>query len=337
MSIVTCCIIRARNHVRQTSPSEARNSKTRVLHQFEEESFPQSWTIEGAFPNTFRSFSHDLSNAIEQIEPMAPREKEESAKTHDSYGTMTYAGDENDNESGNDNGNVGMTPVETTGRITGNANTNPIDTCSYDYDYEYKCNSNNDSYDYLLPIETAIERVGTGAFQHKILLATGLCFMADAMEVLLLSFLSTVLKHEWNLSEGEVDSIIAVVFAGGLLGTVVLGRAGDVWGRKPVFAVTALLIGTAGVATAFCRTYQELLLARFWVGFGVGGLTVPFDILGEFLPGAARGKNLLYIGACCASRNRSTILFRMCNSYVSVCLFFFNVTCLQNFSGVLAP
>ena len=31
------------------------------------------------------------------------------------------------------------------------------------------------------------------------------------------------------------------------------------------------------------------------VGFGVGGLTVPFTILGEFLPTAIRGKILLYI------------------------------------------
>ena len=148
----------------------------------------------------------------------------------------------------------------------------------------------------FVPIETAIEKAGTGTFQYKILLATGLCFMSDAMEVLLLTFLSTVLKHEWNLSETRVDSIVAVVFAGALLGTLVLGRAGDVWGRKPVFAVTASLIALAGVVTAFCRTYEELLVARFWVGFGVGGLTVPFDTLAEFLPSAARGKNLLYIG-----------------------------------------
>jgi len=148
---------------------------------------------------------------------------------------------------------------------------------------------------HFVPIDDAIEKLGTGGFQHRILLAAGLCFMADAMEVLLLSFLSTVLKHEWNLTEREVDSILAVVFAGALLGTLVLGQAGDRFGRKPVFAVTASMIAVAGVATALCQTYEHLLLARFWVGFGVGGLTVPFDTLGEFLPNAARGKNLLGI------------------------------------------
>lgn len=197
---------------------------------------------------------------------MAPKEKEEPTTHDNSYGTMA------------DDGDVGMTPVISQAGMTN----------------KYDNGSSNPQYN-PVSIESAIEKVGTGAFQYKILLAAGLCFMADAMEVLLLSFLSTVLKHEWNLSEGQVDSIVAVVFVGALLGTLVLGTAGDVWGRKPVFFVTSGLIAIAGVATAFCQTYQHLLIARFWVGFGVGGLTVPFDTLGEFLPGAARGTNLLYI------------------------------------------
>lgn len=167
------------------------------------------------------------------------------------------------------------------------------------YTDEPSGSSNNDSLSipqyYYLPIDDAVEKIGTGPFQYKLLLAAGLCFMSDAMEVLLLSFLSTVLKHEWQLSEPQVDSIVSVVFAGAILGTLVLGRAGDVWGRRPVFLVTAALISVAGVATACCRTYPVLLLMRFWVGFGVGGLTVPFDTLGEFLPGSVRGKNLLGI------------------------------------------
>ena len=199
---------------------------------------------------------------IQRKYQMAPREREEPATTKDSYGTMPDA----DDISGHGNGNV--VPTLLTSK----------------------------THHHVVPIETAIELVGTGAFQRQILLAAGLCFMADAMEVLLLSFLSTVLKHEWNLSEGEVDSIVAVVFAGALLGTLLLGRAGDVFGRKPVFAVTAFVIAIAGVVTAFCQNYEQLLFARFWVGFGVGGLIVPFDMLGEFLPSAARGKNLLYIG-----------------------------------------
>ena len=219
---------------------------------------------------------------------MIARERGEQVASHDSYGTMSHSGKADG--SGNQSTDIGMVPLGST-RITNSSNNG---------EDEYNDPSTTSSGKYrninFLPIEVAIEKVGTGVFQNKILLSTGLCFMADAMEVLLLTFLSTILKYEWNLSEQQVDSIVAVVFAGAMMGTLILGRAADYWGRKPVFAVTASLIAIAGVATALCRTYEELIIARFCVGFGVGGLTVPFDCLSEFLPGAARGKNLLYIG-----------------------------------------
>ncbi|KAG7348645.1 major facilitator superfamily transporter [Nitzschia inconspicua] len=144
-------------------------------------------------------------------------------------------------------------------------------------------------------IDFAMELIGMGRFQYQILIAAGLCFMADAMEVLLLSFLSPILQQEWTLSGRQMNTIISVVFAGALCGTLILSPLGDVVGRKPVFRVTAAMIALFGLATALCQTYPQLLLMRFLVGFGVGGLTVPFDTLSEFLPLQARGSNLLYI------------------------------------------
>ena len=38
-----------------------------------------------------------------------------------------------------------------------------------------------------ITVDEAMERVGVGKFQTKIVLAAGLCFAADAMEILLLS------------------------------------------------------------------------------------------------------------------------------------------------------
>jgi len=49
------------------------------------------------------------------------------------------------------------------------------------------------------------------------------------------------------------------------------------------------------LATAVAPNYRCLLTALFGVGTGVGGLTVPFDVLAEFLPSENRGTNLLLI------------------------------------------
>ena len=109
-----------------------------------------------------------------------------------------------------------------------------------------------------------------GRFQIKILIAAGLCFAADAMEILLLSFLAVILQVEWKLSEEETDSIISTVFAGAMLGTLVLSPLSDQIGRRPVFSLTAAIIAIFGMATAFCTSFPMLLVVRSLVGFGVG-------------------------------------------------------------------
>lgn len=136
----------------------------------------------------------------------------------------------------------------------------------------------------IIDMEEAIERLGMGLFQTQILFAAGLCFAADAMEVLLLSFLSVILQAEWGLSETKMNTIISVVFAGAMVGTLVLSPLGDIMGRRPIFTFTAATISIFGVATALCQSYEWLLVSRFMVGFGVGGLTIPFDTLAEFVP-----------------------------------------------------
>lgn len=53
----------------------------------------------------------------------------------------------------------------------------------------------------VISVDDAIEAIGMGPFQRRVLWAAGLCFTADATEVMLLSFLSLTLQSEWGLSE----------------------------------------------------------------------------------------------------------------------------------------
>jgi len=146
-----------------------------------------------------------------------------------------------------------------------------------------------------ISIDDAVDAIQFGKFQKVVMVAVGLCFMSDAMEVVLLGFLSTVLKHEWNLTGTQAASITASVFVGELLGAVILGRLGDVFGRRKTFLAAAAIICVAGAATALVPSYETLVFVRFVVGFGVGGLTVPFDIFAEFLPNQMRGRYLMLI------------------------------------------
>lgn len=145
----------------------------------------------------------------------------------------------------------------------------------------------------VIDIDEAIDRLGMGLFQIQIVMACGLCFASDAMEYLLLSYLGVILQSQWNLTESESDFISAVVFLGALVGTLTLSPLGDKWGRRIVFGLTSSIISVFGIGSAFCTSYSQILVVRFLVGFGIGGLTVPYDTLGEFMPNSRRGKNML--------------------------------------------
>mmetsp|Transcript_6521 Transcript_6521/g.14754 ORF Transcript_6521/g.14754 Transcript_6521/m.14754 type:complete len:537 (+) Transcript_6521:201-1811(+) len=147
----------------------------------------------------------------------------------------------------------------------------------------------------IINVDDAIESIGFGKFQRRVLWAAGLCFTADATEIMLLSFLSLTLQSEWDLTARQTANMTACVFAGSLVGTLCLGYLGDHLGRRPAFLLSTAIISLFGVCTAFATGYSSLLGIRFMVGFGVGGLTVPFDIFAEFLPTSHRGKHLLII------------------------------------------
>jgi MFS family permease len=74
-----------------------------------------------------------------------------------------------------------------------------------------------------------------------------------------------------------------------------MGAGADAWGRRPVCLAAAAIIVAGNLATATATNAISAAFAIVLVGIGVGGLTVPFDILAEFLPSQGRGTNLLLI------------------------------------------
>mmetsp|Transcript_17019 Transcript_17019/g.19676 ORF Transcript_17019/g.19676 Transcript_17019/m.19676 type:complete len:472 (-) Transcript_17019:118-1533(-) len=147
----------------------------------------------------------------------------------------------------------------------------------------------------VITIDEAINRIQMGPFQREVLFATGTCFMADSMQVMLLSFLTIELQREWGIDDTIASAITSCLFAGAMTGTLILGPAGDRIGRKPILICSAILISCFGLGTALCNNYITMMLVILMVGFGIGGLTVPFDILAEFLPTEKRGRYLLMI------------------------------------------
>lgn len=62
-----------------------------------------------------------------------------------------------------------------------------------------------DHSDIPITLDDALEMNKVGFYQYRLLLLCGFAFMADALEVNLLSFLSVCAGKEWDLSDAEED------------------------------------------------------------------------------------------------------------------------------------
>lgn len=140
-----------------------------------------------------------------------------------------------------------------------------------------------------LALDDAIAVIGGGIGQALLFGVSGAVWIADAIEVLLLSFIAPALSCEWGLTTAETALIASSVFIGMFLGAASWGVIADKFGRRKAFLAACLCTCLFGFATAMAPSFPWLVLARIWVGFGIGGAPIAYNMLAEFLPPPKRG------------------------------------------------
>ncbi len=146
--------------------------------------------------------------------------------------------------------------------------------------------------------EEALEQVGYGRFQRRLLVICGLGWAADAMEVLLVSFALPAMSAEWSLTAAQKGLLATSIFIGMLVGAVFWGRLADRIGRRAGFVLTIAIDSAFGLASAFAPSFGWFLALRALTGFGVGGtLPVDYGMFSEYLPAENRGRRLVLLEA----------------------------------------
>ncbi|KAK1418348.1 hypothetical protein QVD17_27491 [Tagetes erecta] len=138
-------------------------------------------------------------------------------------------------------------------------------------------------------LDWALSNLGFGNFQFIMLAYAGLGWIAEAMEMMLLSFIGPAIQPEWRLSSNEESFISTVTFAGMLVGAYIWGVVSDRYGRKKGFLGASIITTIAGLLSAFAPNYASLLILRSFIGVGLGCGHVFSSWFLEFVPTPKRG------------------------------------------------
>src|ERR1700754_5158487 len=151
-------------------------------------------------------------------------------------------------------------------------------------------------------IETSIparlDNLGWSGFHTRVVLALGITWILDGLEVTLAGTLSGALKASPTLQFSNFDVGLANsgYLAGAVLGAIGFGWLTDRIGRKKLFFVTLAVYLMATAATAFSWNLASFAVFRFITGAGIGGeYTAINSTIQELIPARYRGRTDLIV------------------------------------------
>jgi MFS family permease len=147
-------------------------------------------------------------------------------------------------------------------------------------------------------IPARLDRLKWGRFHTLIVLALGITWILDGLEVTLAGSVAGALRESPSLAltNTEVGLASSFYLAGAVLGALLFGWLTDRLGRKRLFFITLGVYLVATASTAFAWDFASFALFRFVTGAGIGGeYTAIASAIQEFVPARYRGHTDLVI------------------------------------------
>jgi MFS transporter, putative metabolite:H+ symporter len=149
--------------------------------------------------------------------------------------------------------------------------------------------SSSTSADYQ--ITARIERLPLSTWHLKILVPIGTGWFFDAFDALSIAYVLPVLIGLWHLAPSQIGLLIALGYAGQVIGSIFFGSLAERIGRVPCTIYTLIIFSVMSFACAFAWDYSSLLAMRFVQGIGLGGeIPIMATYIGEFAAAKRRGR-----------------------------------------------
>jgi MFS family permease len=141
-------------------------------------------------------------------------------------------------------------------------------------------------------IPARLDRLRWGRFHTLVVVALGITWILDGLEVTLAGAISPALKESPQLqfSNADVGLASSAYLAGAVLGALFFGWLTDRLGRKRLFFITLTVYLLATASTALSWNLASFALFRFFTGAGIGGeYTAINSAIQELVPARYRG------------------------------------------------
>jgi MFS family permease len=141
-------------------------------------------------------------------------------------------------------------------------------------------------------IPARLDALRWSGFHTRIVMALGITWILDGLEVTLAGALSGALKESPTLqfTNFDIGFSNSAYLAGAVLGALGFGWLTDRIGRKKLFFITLAVYLTATAATALSWSVASYALFRFLTGAGIGGeYTAINSTIQELVPARYRG------------------------------------------------
>ncbi|HEX4340843.1 MAG TPA: MFS transporter [Polyangiaceae bacterium] len=145
-----------------------------------------------------------------------------------------------------------------------------------------------------------LDRLPWSAWHWRVVIALGITWMLDGLEVTLVGAVAPVLREPdtLNLTEGQIGATASAYLFGAIAGALVFGRLTDLFGRKRLFLVTLGLYLTATAASGLAWNFASFAFFRALTGAGIGGeYSAVNSAIDELLPARVRGRADLAINS----------------------------------------
>jgi MFS family permease len=142
-------------------------------------------------------------------------------------------------------------------------------------------------------VPARLDRLPWSPWHWRVVVALGITWMLDGLEVTLVGTIGPVLMRPdtLHLSSTQLGGTATAYLAGAVLGALLFGRLTDLFGRKRLFLITLGVYLTATLASGFAWSFLSFAALRFLTGAGIGGeYSAVNTAIDELIPARVRGR-----------------------------------------------